>query len=228
MRKNKLLLITLITLLSLQTTFASYPEIDCSTDPVFSENKCNQCFDGWDKAEWANIGLLTDVYKNPTANPKLIYKNEQSFPKMINLWWDKSSWSQIPWSDGFWEYTSDFESLYSSWQQAHVINPWKEVIRVKSKDWFAYKLDKNSVDKWWKLGLLIYPVVSHDLVNDEVSIDSFEHRECVLFKSWTPAAKTIEEQPIKQLPQTGPASILLLALALIIALWLFWLKNKKV
>gem|GEM_PF-6159014 len=31
--------------------------------------------------------------------------------------------------------------------------------------------------------MLIFTATSHDLVNDEVAIDSTEHKECVLFKS---------------------------------------------
>jgi len=27
-------------------SFAAYDEVECSTDPVFSENSCNQCFTG--------------------------------------------------------------------------------------------------------------------------------------------------------------------------------------
>jgi hypothetical protein len=38
-------LIVLISLLVIATpTYAAYEEIECSTDAVFSENSCNQCF----------------------------------------------------------------------------------------------------------------------------------------------------------------------------------------
>lgn len=231
MNKTKLFASMVIIGLAFQTANAAYPEIDCSTDPVFSQNKCNQCFNWAEKWEWEAVWMLSDLYVNKTANPKLVYKEEQTMPFMLNLAWDKTSWSQIPWADNFWEYTPEFDALFSSWQEAYVIAPAKEVSRIKSKTWYAYKLDKNTAAKWENVWLLVYPVVSHDLVNNEVSVETVEHRECVLFKSWAPAATPaptpVEKQPVKELPQTWPESFLLLGLALLLALWLFGLKKKN-
>ncbi len=231
MNTNKLLIWTIIFSLTLQSATAAYEEINCNTDPVFSQNSCNQCFKWWEKWEWEAFGFLSDLFVNKTTNKKLIYKEEQTMPFMVNLGWDKSSWSQTPSSEDFWEYTQDFDALYNNEQEAYLVAPNKEVKWLQSKMGYAYKLDKNTVAKGENVWMLIYSVISHDIVNDEVSVDTNEHRECVLFKSWTPTKvqtpTVIEKQEVKQLPQTWPEHIVLAALALLLALGLFGLKRKN-
>lgn len=231
MNTNKLFIWTLIFWLTLQSVTAAYETVDCWSNPSFSENSCNQCFDWGEKWEGEAFGFLSDLFVNQTTNKKLIYKEEQTMPTMVNLWWDKSSWSQTPSSEDFWEYTQDFDALYNKEQEAYVVDPNKEVKWLQSKMWYAYKLDKNTVTKWENVWMLIYTVTSHDIVNDEVSVDTIEHKECVLFKSGTPTKVqtpvVIEKQEVKKLPQTWPEHIVLFALALLLALWLFGLKRKN-
>jgi len=52
----KKVLLSSIVLLALVTSTASaeYKEVSCSTDSVFAENSCTQCFDGWTK----NDGII--------------------------------------------------------------------------------------------------------------------------------------------------------------------------
>jgi hypothetical protein len=42
----KKILVTVSLLVVATPSFAAYDEVECSTDPVFSENSCNQCFLG--------------------------------------------------------------------------------------------------------------------------------------------------------------------------------------
>jgi hypothetical protein len=50
---------------------------------------------------------------NATDVIKILYKEEQIEPEMINLNSDNVVWSQMPSSDNFWEYTDEFNTLYS-------------------------------------------------------------------------------------------------------------------
>ncbi len=230
MKTNKLLIGSIIFWLTLQSATAAYNTVECNSDPVFAQNTCKQCFDGWERWQGEAIGFINDIFINKTTNPKLIYKEEQTWPSMINLGWDKVTWSQTPSSENFWEYTKDFEATFSSGQEAYVIDPSKQVNRIESKIWYAYKLDKNTVAKWQNVGLLLFSVMTHDIVNNEVSIDQIEHRECVLFKSGvpvTPAQLVVESAPVKKLPQTWPEHILLVLIALLLGLGLFGLKRKN-
>jgi hypothetical protein len=42
----KKILLTVSLLAVTTPSFAAYTEVECSTDTVFSENSCNQCFTG--------------------------------------------------------------------------------------------------------------------------------------------------------------------------------------
>lgn len=231
MRTNKLLTWAIIFWLTLQTVSAAYTEIQCDA-PVFTQNSCAQCFDWWAKWAWDAFGFLSDVFVNKSTTSSIIYKEEQSMPFMINLGNDKSSWSQSPSWEDFWEYTPEFDALYSKVQEAYVIPAGATVKWLQSKLGYSYKLDKNTVPAWQNVWLLVYTVAAHNLSTSwEIAVDTNEHKECVLFKSWIPSTTkiptVIENQPVKQLPQTWPEHILLMALALLLWVWLFGLKRKS-
>ncbi len=228
MKTNKLIIWAIMFWLGFQAVSAAYTEVQCNSDPVFAQNTCQQCFNWWEKGQWEAFGFINDIFINKTTNPKLLYKEEQAMPSMINLGAEKSSWSQTPSGDNFWQYTKDFETMYSSGQEAYVIGAWKQVSWIESKNWYAFKLDKNTVARGQNIGLLLFTVVSHDLVNNEVSIDTSEHRECVLFKSGVASTNPVVtvDEPVKRLPQTWPEHILLVLIALLLGLGLFGLKRR--
>lgn len=206
---------------------AANQEIECSTDPVFSEYSCNQCFDGWAKSQGWYIGLLSDEWKNTSENDKILYKEQQDFPEMINLETSGVEWNQTPWAEDFWEYTSDFDSLYSEDQDGYVLATWKAVTWIKSKLSYAYKLDRNEAEEWANIGLLIYPILSHTILDDwEITMDNSIHNECVLYKSGEPTEQTLVEP--KKLPQTWPEEFfILLVLAMILWFWVLKFRHTK-
>lgn len=229
MKTSKLITWAILFWITLQGVSAAYTEIDCGSDPVFAQNSCTQqCFNWWEKWQGEAFWFINDIFINKTANPKLLYKEEQSMPQMINLWSDKTSWSQTPSGDNFWQYTKDFETIYSAGQEAYVIWAWKQVSWIESKTWYAYKVDKNTVARGQNIGLLVFSVISHDLVNNEVSIETSEHKECVLYKSWVASQNPVVtiNEPVKRLPQTWPEHIILVLIALLLGLGLFWLKRR--
>jgi len=52
-----------------------------------------------------------------------MYKEQQVMPEFINLNTSSVSWSQTPSSENFWEYTDDFNNLYSEDQFGYVLQP---------------------------------------------------------------------------------------------------------
>jgi hypothetical protein len=56
---------------------------------------------------------LTDKWENPTTNDQIVFKEEQKMPFMVNLSEGNVTWEQVPGSEGFWEYTQEFNSLFS-------------------------------------------------------------------------------------------------------------------
>lgn len=225
MIKKALSVITL-SLLSV-TTYASYEEIECTTDSVFSEYSCNQCFDWGSKKQGDNLGLLSDVWMNVTDVDKLLYKEEQLDPEMNSLDPENVVWNQIPSSENFWTYTDEFNSLYSDLEEGYVLPSWESVKWIETNLSSAYNLEQNTAKAWSNIGLLTYSIYTHNILADgEITIDSNEHKECVLFKSEEGEEETPEEP--KKLPETGSAEFLLLAIiAMILGFGVLQFRTKN-
>lgn len=221
-------LLVIVSLLVITTpSFAAYEEVECSTDAVFNENSCNQCFKWWSKVQWDNLGLLSDVWSNVTDVSKILYKEEQVDPKMINLDSNNVNWIQSPKSDGFWKYTDEFNALYSDVEEGYVLPAGKSVTWIKTALSSVFKLDKNTAAKWSNIWLLVYPISTHNILKDgEITIDNSEHNECVLFTSGDASKELVPVTP-KKLPQTGPAEYtLLLILSMILGFGILKFKAR--
>ena len=209
------------------STITSYEEVECSTDVVFSQNSCNQCFNWWEKKQWDYLGLLSDLWLNVTNVAKIIYKEEQVDPQMINLDPNNVSWTQTTEADWFWEYTDEFNALYSDAEEWYVLAPGWTVTWIKTALSSAFKLDKNTALSGTNIGLLLYPIATHNILEDwEITVDSNVYNECVLFKSAEEWEEIIEEP--KKLPETGPSEyLLLLFLAMILGFWILRFRTKS-
>jgi len=239
MKATKIL--TALSVLAVSVTGASaYDEIQCSTDPVFAANSCNQCFKGWAKWEGDNLGFQKDEWVNSSQVDKMLYKEEQQMPKMINLNEGLVSWKSVPWTAGFWEYTADFNKLYQADEEGYVLPKGQKAIWLQSKKGYAYSLEKNRVEAGKNIGMLVYTIVTHNISdNGDISVDSNSHNECVLFTSGTPkpkaaatpgtkaAPKAGKKAPAKKLPNTGPEHyILLMLLAMVLGFGIMKLRKN--
>jgi hypothetical protein len=54
---------------------------------------------------------------NVTDIDKIVYKEEQLDPEMLNLDPSNVTWTQTPSSENFWKYTDEFNALYSEDQE---------------------------------------------------------------------------------------------------------------
>jgi len=232
-------IITALSLLALSATGVSaYEEVECNTDPSFNANSCSQCFLGKNKGEGATLGFLKDKWVNTSTVDKILYKEEQSEPKMINLSPSLVNWKEVPGKSGFWEYTDEFNKLYKQEEEGFILKKGKSVIWLKSKDNFAYKLTKNKAPNGKNIGLLVYPITTHNILATwDINVDGSEHKECVLFKSNTNAAPDpvvqpnipVTNNPVQAAtynPKTGPEHYILLMLLAMILGFVF-IKMKK-
>ena len=222
-----------LSLLAVTTpVFSAYEEIECTSDSVFSEYSCGQCFTWGDKKVWDNIWLLSDLWINNTPLKKVLYKEEQMDPEMINLNSSNTIWSQTPSSEWFWEFSEELEELYSEDEAWYILEWGQQVTWLKSALGFAYSLDKNTAEVWENIWLLVFPIATHNILEDwEITIDTETHNECVLFKS---GEASLDETPVvvteepKKLPETGPAQFaLLLLLALSLGFWILKFRTKN-
>ncbi len=216
MKVMKSLFAATIVALSVWSASAAYKEIQCTTDPVFSSNSCNQCFEWGAKWEGANLGFLSDEWVNSSSTDKILYKEEQDMPKMVNLDPASVTWKSVPGEKGFWEYTNEFNALYKADEEGYVLGKWKRVKWLASKTAYAYNLEKNKAATGKNIGLLVYPISIHNISDTgDISVDATVHRECVLFTSGTPKVKEVQNtwtpakaqpgQPAKAIPKTGPS-----------------------
>lgn len=201
--------------------------MDCSSDAIFGVNSCWQCFEWGDKTAWDYIWLLVDSWINPTESSQIVYKEEQDIPEMLNLAPDNVIWGQTPSAEGFWEYTDEFDALYSESDWWYILEAGKSVTWIQSKMWYAYELKTNTAEEGTNIGLLVYPIAYHTILEDGTpSIDDDEHLECVLFKSSNPTEE-VKEKEVEKLPETGPTEyILLLIIAMILGVWLLRLSKR--
>jgi len=208
------------------STFSAYEEVTCTTDPVFGAQSCDQCFTGWEVAQWDNKGLLTDVWENFTASDHVLFKEEQEMPKIISLGW--ASWAEVKASDSvdFWTYTSDLDALYDEDVLWYVLASGETVTWIESTVWSAYQLESNPAPKWDNIGMILYDVVTHELDSDSIpATESDQHRECVLFTSGTPGEVPVVPE-VPKLPETGAEHLLLALVALMLGFGFLKFRNK--
>lgn len=229
---KKLVIIAWISLFSANLVNA-YEEIDCSTNPIYSQNSCNQCFDWGEVKNDTPIGFFTDIWSNKTTSDKILYKEEQVMPTFIPL--NETKLEQNPQDDSFWQYTSDLEALKSQTLSGYVLPAWKDVTWLKSSDWAWFKMQNlpwKSENAW----IMIYEIMSHPVnaswVVDATDIES--HKECVLYKSGeeTVVVPPTESKPTPPTPkemtkvQTWPGEVLaVIMLSLLLAVWIL---NRRV
>lgn len=230
-------ILTATSVLALSSLSASaYNTVKCDSDPVFSANSCNQCFvDSTARWEGSTIGFLKDDWINSSKYDKLMYKEEQEMPKMINLAPSTVSWEQKPTKAGFWEYTPELAKIYDKENEGYVLKKGQKVTWIKSKKWFYYKLTKNKAAENKNIGLLVYSIASRNILeNGTINPNSSTHKECVLFKSGKKVeqakaipAKKQTKAPAKKLPKTGPEHyILFLLLSMILGFGVMKLRRK--
>jgi hypothetical protein len=226
--KKTMAALALVAIATTSSAFGAYEEIECSADAVFAANSCSQCFTGGAQSTGANIGLLSDLWVNTGNTDQLVYKEEQEMPTMLSL--GGATWSQTPSAENFWEYTNEFNSLYSETEDAFVLTAGEKVNWIKSKLGYAYKLDQNPAAQDDNIGLLVYTLITHALTEGIIDEQGIEHKECVLFTSnagEAPVVTTPEtpEEP-KRLPETGAEHVLLLMIALLLGFGFFKFRKQ--
>jgi len=218
-------------LLLTSVTNASYTELDCKSDTIFTENSCNQCFDWGQQSQDANLGMLSDLWKNNWTVDQALIEAEQDKPSMKSI--NNAVWTQTPDAENFWELTDSVKASFDSKNESYILKAGKSVDWIQSKLGYAYNLTKNTARQWENIGILVYPISTHVLTASGSMEEAKVHKECVLFKSaWISAPVVqsqtpVNQQPVKQLPKTWPEHVLLLLLAMILGFGLLKITQKS-
>jgi len=227
MKKVLLTWISLLALSFASVSSAAYSEVSCSSDAAFAANSCVQCFDWGTKAEWDQLGLLTDVWSNGTSKSMYMLKAENELTdavRMISL--NGAAWSYEPTKENFWEYTPSLEKLTND-SGFYTLEAGKSVDWIQSKLGYSIKLNKGATTEG-NAGILKYTLNVHTDDAGTPAEATTSHTECVLFKSAKASTTPVTpKKETKKLPQTWPQEVLLLLLSLLLAGWLFFISRKK-
>lgn len=228
---RKIITVALATIWLTLSAYAWYPEVDCSTNTKFGEYSCNQCFDWWELKWWDVLWFLDDLWVNNTTNDKILYEEEQTMPVMNNL--NGAEFAKEPVEDSkFWEFTSEVKALKDEDLWGYVLKPGSNVVWLKSSMWSAYKMT-TAPTSWKEAWMLVYDILSHNIVWSGSVTDEAPHKECVLF-NWIPQEVTPIPEPVEPTPepkemtkvQTWPEHVVLFILALLV--WYIIINRRKI
>ena len=175
---------------------AALDTVRCDSNTVLAANSCDVCYDGWTQVEGDYIGFFNDDWENESDGLEIMYKEEQVIPQVIPLGW--ASWGESKASPGvdFWQYTPEFEALYSENYGGYILEAGWSIAWIESSLWSGYSLQSSSVAAGVPVGMIIYDRVSQQVLpNGNFNIMADSHRECVLITSGIPRSDTppIEE-----------------------------------
>lgn len=196
-----------------------YKEVSCSTDVVFSQNSCNQCFVGATAKVGEKKTDLFDNWKNPTSDSTfIIVKDEQKIPQMISF---GSNW--VPASSDeskMWKNSPVIEWVPNSenGKQEFALLPNQEIRFIETDLGAGYTLESTTKKHGEVIGLLKFPLTyyTQSLTNATRSATADTHYECVKVTLDNPGVPpTTPEKPVvpKTDVQTGPAETLVLIIA---------------
>jgi hypothetical protein len=76
------------------SSLGEYKTVSCSTNPSFTTNSCDQCFDGGSIKKDDTISGLYDNWTNPTSGILMAYKEEQKLPNLVTF--GNTKWISMP------------------------------------------------------------------------------------------------------------------------------------
>lgn len=208
-----------------------YKEVACSSDAIFGQNTCDQCFTGRSVKVGERLTGLSDNWTNSTSNVLIAVKDEQKTPNMVAF-------------DSVWTPTSADES--KMWKSSAEIiwtpNPSTnkdefqlisgQKVKLMETDLGAgFTLTSSTKKGGETIGLLRFPVTYYTMDMSTVtrSTTPTTHYECVKYTldapaststSITPGTPATPADPKKPTPvtpktevETGPTETLVLIIA---------------
>lgn len=200
------------------TSLGEYKEVACSSNTIFSQNSCDQCFIGSSVKVGERLSGLFDNWTNTTSDYLIAVKDEQKLPNMVSfgsVWTPSSSdeskmWKSSPeitWVPG------------ASGKEEFQLIP-SQKVRFNETDLGAgYTLTSTEKKNGDIVGLMRFPVTYYTMDMSTVtrSTTPQTHYECVSYTLNKPA-EPVKEKPKPTPPEatkteTGPTETLVLIVA---------------
>lgn len=216
-----------------------YKETACSAE-YFTANNCSACFEGMPLVSGDQITGLYDTWTNKNSNEQLIYKDEQALPEMVSL----SSGTTFVMNPvdpaAFWKYGTEViwtDSVTGTGKQEFMLDAGKAVRFLEADLGASYTLTATDKAQGEVVGVLKFPLSYHNVDADGNEGVKETHLECVSYASNGASAVVVPAEIIEpvQAPvpekmttvKTGPESLILMALALLIATGIIAIRNRK-
>lgn len=194
MFKKILLAIAFAALTTQAYAWTTYPAVSCSSDAIFDQYSCNQCFNGWTVSVDGFITDQVDIWVNNTATEKVLFKENQSNPVLYPL--NNATFIKHPDDESFWQFAPQLDQLYLDSIGGYVLTPGQEIEWIQSTDGAAYKATSVPA-KGQNTAILVYDLKENPMVAGVPATQPTTHKECVVFVSGETVENKIPEIPIE-------------------------------
>ncbi len=226
------------TVASAGSALGEYKSVSCSSNPTYSVNSCDQCFESTTKVGVRLTGIF-DNWTNPTTNALVAYKDEQKTPNLVKF--GNSTWTSTPTEDSkVWKYASDvvWVSSGTGSRTQYVLSPSSKIKFFEADFGAGFTLDKTDKKNGEVVGMLRFPIVYHSVdLQTATEGSATTHNECVIYKldapvvaptgTGTPEVKPTTPTDVTK-TQTGPETLLLIAAAFFIAFGMMFALRRRV
>ena len=230
-------------------TMGDFKPADCSL-PVFTSNGCpvsqhTQCFEGGSLRVGEKITGLSDTWTNTASGEVVLYKDEITYPSMVNLGGKNSAWLSNPSKEtNFWKIGSEviFTPQASIKKDVFTLKAGKEVTVLEASLGANYQLERSDLKDGDYVGLVKFPV-NYRVIDDTTGKagELVNHLECAAFKlSVATAAAATPPAPKPTPPTTTPVpagatkvktgaadTFLFMGLAMLLALAFMFARKRK-
>jgi len=229
-------------------TMGDFKKVDCSL-PVFTANGCavsanTQCFDGGSLKAGEKITGLSDTWTNTLSGEVALYKDEITYPSVVNVGGTNSVWLSNPALEtDFWKVGAEVvftpDTTDSKKRDMFILKPSKKVTVLEASLGANYQLERSDKKNDDYVGIVKFPVNYH--VIDDVTGKAgplVNHLECAAFKlsAVTAGAVVPVEKPTPTTPapagatkvKTGAAdTFLFMGLAMLLALAFMFARKRR-
>lgn len=229
-------------------TMGDFKQTDCAL-PVFANNGCavssnTQCFEGGALKAGEKITGLSDSWTNTASGDVVMYKDEITYPSIVNVGGANSAWLSNPTKEtDFWKIGSEliFTPETATKKDVFTLKAGKKVTVLEASLGANYQLERTDKKNGDYVGLVKFPVNYH-VVDDTTGKAGalVNHLECAVFKVNVATAAAVAPIVKPTPPTTTPAptgatkvktgaadTFLFMGLAMLLALAFMFARKRK-
>ncbi len=205
------------------TNAGEYAEVACSSDAIFGQNTCDQCFTGRAVKVGERLSGLSDNWTNSTSNVLIAVKDEQKTPNMVSF---DSVWTPTSADESkMWKSSPEIVWIPgTSGKDEFQLTSGQKVKFIETDLGAGFTLTSSNKKNGETIGLLRFPVTYYTMDMSTVtrSTTPTTHYECVKYTLDAPATPTTPAEPKTPTPknpenptkvETGPTETLVLIIA---------------